>query len=61
MFTHVVILIGIFLVWRLVRKPIEAYYHWDDPLKQSGEISVTASTEDLRERLRYKNKSKVWQ
>ncbi len=49
--------------WRLIRKPFEWYYHWQDPLLTEGTdgVSVKRGTdEEIRERLRYKTKVKDW-
>ena len=57
MFTNIVYLLAMFIVYRIVRRPIELYYHWDDPLKPSGGKDgddVGRSSEEIRERIRYK-------
>jgi hypothetical protein len=62
MFNNIMGLIITFYVWRLVRKPFEWYYHWDDPIKADDKAAaLNLKEEDIRERLRYKRKVKDWQ
>ena len=45
-FTSLALMLITFYTWRLVRRPVEIYYHWDDPLitKISDEEVVLSST-----------------
>ena len=61
-FTNIVFLMATYFTWRFLRRPIEKYYHWDDPLKPDDSTpTVSAKVEDIRERLRYKRKVSDWQ
>eukprot|EP00347_Sterkiella_histriomuscorum_P004082 403361817 len=56
-FTKFIMIISLFLLYRLVRKPYEWYYHWDDPLQGQSNKSLDAN---FAERLKHKKKIRKW-
>jgi hypothetical protein len=50
-----IVFFSAFFIWRIMRYPIEVYYHWDDPLDfnpTDGDI--------YEERMKYKTKISDW-
>ncbi len=60
-FTNLVYMIAFFILYEIVRYPIEKYYDWEDPLTEEAVgIDETNSEATLR-KMKYRQKVPGWQ
>lgn len=57
LFSFAFIIIGFLLVYKVIRKPFEIWYDFEDPLEKTD---TKEGAENLKERLKYRSKVKGW-